>query len=168
MVDLAGNRTPSIEQSCLTETTDCPSDVSVITSISCMPRLQATTSPLSNTSPRGEDSLASRLAPTREEEAIQRAGDAHRPGDTKRRPNPPRNFLPPTQLRALVRDRLQAEGISLSAHPYTQSVSLISSSFSSFHGMRLVFFLVLPSSFGSITSSSSCNFTAPPPNNRQT
>lgn len=168
MVDLAGNRTPSIEQSCLTETTDCPSDVSVITSISCMPRLQATTSPLSNTSPRVEDSLASRLAPTREEEAIQRAGDAHRPGDTKRRPNPPRNFLPPTQLRALVRDRLQAEGISLSAHPYTQSVSLISSSFSSFHGMRLVFFLVLPSSFGSITSSSSCNFTAPPPNNRQT
>ena len=62
MVDLAGNRTPSIEQSCLPETTDCPSDVSVITSISCMPRVQATTSPLSNTSPRGEESLASRLA----------------------------------------------------------------------------------------------------------
>merc|ERR1719245_376349 len=37
MVGLAGNRTPSIEQSCLTETTDCPSDVSVITSISTVP-----------------------------------------------------------------------------------------------------------------------------------
>merc|ERR550539_467781 len=34
MVSLARNTTPSIEQSCLTETTDCPSDISVITSIS--------------------------------------------------------------------------------------------------------------------------------------
>jgi hypothetical protein len=128
MVDLAGNRTPSIEQSCLTETTDCPSDVSVITSISCLPRQQqSTTSPLSSSSSGREDSLAARLAHPKEEEAIQRVGEVRtRPGgDTKRRPNynTSNHFLPPTQLRALIRDRLQAEGISLSCHPYTQSVS---------------------------------------------
>ena len=126
MVDLAGNRTPSIEQSCLTETTDCPSDVSVITSISCMPpRLQQSTlSPMSSSSSGREDSLANRLGQTntnsKEEETIQRATE--RSSSRLRRPQPPHHFLPPTQLRALVRDRLQAEGISLSSHPYTQSV----------------------------------------------
>ena len=130
MVDLAGNRTPSIEQSCLTETTDCPSDVSVITSISCLPRLQQQTiSPMSSSSSGREDSLANRLGQTpnanttKEEETIQRAGE--RSSSRLRggvRPQPAHHFLPPTQLRALVRDRLQAEGISLSSHPYTQSV----------------------------------------------
>ena len=125
MVDLASNRTPSIEQSCLTETTDCPSDVSVITSISCMPRLQQSTlSPMSSSSSGREDSLANRLGQTntnsKEEETIQRATE--RSSSRLRRPQPPHHFLPPTQLRALVRDRLQAEGISLSSHPYTQSV----------------------------------------------
>jgi len=130
MVDLAGNRTPSIEQSCLTETTDCPSDVSVITSISCLPRLQQQTlSPMSSSSSGREDSLANRLGQTnantpKEEETIQRASErssSRLRGGGERRPQPPHHFLPPTQLRALVRDRLQAEGISLSSHPYTQS-----------------------------------------------
>ena len=139
MVDLAGNRTPSIEQSCLTETTDCPSDVSVITSISCLPRLQQQTlSPMSSSSSGREDSLANRLGQTnantpKEEETIQRASErssSRLRGGGERRPQPPHHFLPPTQLRALVRDRLQAEGISLSSHPYTQSVreSYLSSS----------------------------------------
>ena len=95
MVGLAGNRTPSIEQSCLTETTDCPSEVSVITSISA---------------PRCEDQLQARLA--HEADLIQRA-----PSEQQRAA---RLSLPPAQLRALCRDRLRAEGISLSAHPYTQ------------------------------------------------
>ena len=133
MVDLAGNRTPSIEQSCLTETTDCPSDVSVITSISCLPPTrvqQPTLSPMSSTSSATrEESLANRLGQTnvKEEETIQRAGErssSRLKGDQvgSRRPQPTHHFLPPTQLRALVRDRLQAEGIRLSSHPYTQSV----------------------------------------------
>jgi len=132
MVDLAGNRTPSIEQSCLTETTDCPSDVSVITSISCLPPTrvqQPTLSPMSPTSSATrEESLANRLGQTnvKEEETIQRAGErssSRLKGDQvgSRRPQPTHHFLPPTQLRALVRDRLQAEGIRLSSHPYTQS-----------------------------------------------
>ena len=128
MVDLAGNRTPSIEQSCLTETTDCPSDVSVITSISALPRLHpnnSSVSPLNSSSTNREDSLAARLGHPREDEGIQRAEGRR---SKRRGPSPPQHFLPPTQLRALVRDRLQAEGINLSSHPYTQSVSSFSMS----------------------------------------
>merc|ERR1719400_1227013 len=89
-----------------------------------MPRLQQSTlSPMSSSSSGREDSLANRLGQTntnsKEEETIQRATE--RSSSRLRRPQPPHHFLPPTQLRALVRDRLQAEGISLSSHPYTQS-----------------------------------------------
>ena len=130
MVSLAGNRTPSIEQSCLTETTDCPSDISVITSISAVPTSSHVSSHVSQDP---TDLIQSRLAGfslhgdhhpdviqvhrvplghSREsdEELIQRVSDTSRGIVT----------LPPTHLRALVRDRLRAEGISLSAHPYTQ------------------------------------------------
>ena len=117
MVSLAGNRTPSIEQSsvCLTETTDCPSDISVITSISALP-----------SQPAAGDLLAARLggfsvsgsseAPdvVPAAEAVPRAATA----------DSARVTLPPVHLRAMVRDRLRAEGISLSSHPYTQ-VSII-------------------------------------------
>ena len=153
MVDLAGNRTPSIEQSCLTETTDCPSDVSVITSISCLPPArvqQPTLSPMSSTSSATrEESLANRLGQTnvKEEEAIQRASErssSRLKGDQvgSRRPQPTHHFLPPTQLRALVRDRLQAEGIRLSSHPYTQSVRNLTFCTSSFF-VRSIFLLSL-------------------------
>ena len=126
MVSLAGNRTPSIEQSCLTETTDCPSDISVITSISAVP------APVTSSHGHDTDLLHSRLqsfslhnsghatpdvvqghARTRDEDSIQRVSDTSR--DARARVT-----LPPTHLRALVRDRLRAEGISLSSHPYTQ------------------------------------------------
>ena len=132
MVDLAANRTPSIDQSCRTETTDCPSDISVITSISCLPRLQPASSspPSSSVSSAREDSLANRLGHVKEEESIQRLGGGQSRrgggGEDRTRTSPPRQlFLPPTQLRAVVRDRLQAEGISLSSHPYTQSVGIL-------------------------------------------
>ena len=97
MVSLARNTTPSIEQSCLTETTDCPSDISVITSISA--------------APHSEDIIqrVSELQLSQREQARARA----------------RISLPPTHLRAMLRDRLRAEAISLSSHPYTQ-VSLYS------------------------------------------
>ena len=115
MVSLAGNRTPSIEQStCLTETTDCPSDISVITSISAVPTSQ----------PAHVSDIESRLAGFtltnhvdrmarggRDDDVIQRVSDTSSRGKVT---------LPPTHLRALVRDRLRAEGISLSSHPYTQ------------------------------------------------
>ena len=130
-MDLAANRTPSIDQSCRTETTDCPSDISVITSISCLPRLQPASSspPSSSVSSAREDSLANRLGHVKEEESIQRVPGAQSRrgggGEDRRRTSPPRQlFLPPTQLRAVVRDRLQAEGISLSSHPYTQSMGV--------------------------------------------
>ena len=106
MVDLAGNRTPSINQTCRTETTDCPSDVSVITSISCLPRQQpnSSVSPLSANCFGREDSLAARLGHSGEEEAIQRAEEVRRSGETRRRSSPPSHFLPPAQLRAMVRN----------------------------------------------------------------
>ena len=132
MVSLAGNRTPSIEQSCLTETTDCPSDISVITSISAVPTSSHVSSHVSQDT---TDLIQSRLAgfslhsdhhpdviqvhrvPTchtrvghTDEDIIQRVSESTRGKVT----------LPPTHLRALVRDRLRAEGITLSAHPYTQ------------------------------------------------
>ena len=94
MVSLARNTTPSIEQSCLTETTDCPSDISVITSISAAPH---------------------------PEDLIQRVSEVqlgHREREQAR--TRARISLPPTHLRAMLRDRLRAEAISLSSHPYTQ------------------------------------------------
>ena len=119
MVELSGNRTPSIGQSCLTETTDCPSDVSVITSMSAAP--QVNTSPNSTSS---RDEVRAR----HEEDLIQRVPDVL-PGTTYGNKNQNhvvnRIVIPPTQLRALVRDRLQMEEISLSSHPYTQSVGFI-------------------------------------------
>ena len=125
MVSLAGNRTPSIEQSRLTETTDCPSDISVITSIStAQPGKQSSSNldteliqsrlagfSLSSSSPADRPDVVQvhhRLQP-REEDRIQRVSETRG-----------RVTLPPTHLRALVRDRLRAEGISLSSHPYTQ------------------------------------------------
>lgn len=115
MVELSGNRTPSIGQSCLTETTDCPSDVSVITSMSAAP--QTNTSPNSTSS---RDEVRAR----HEEDLIQRVPDIL-PGTIYGNKNQNhvvnRIVIPPTQLRALVRDRLQMEEISLSSHPYTQS-----------------------------------------------
>ena len=129
MVSLAGNRTPSIEQSvCLTETTDCPSDISVITSISAAP----TGHNVSDSRDRAHvtDTLESRLChpdliqvhrrgnASQDSDLIQRltSRDAcHKSRDTRGPVT-----LPPTHLRAMVRDRLRAEGISLSAHPYTQ------------------------------------------------
>lgn len=92
MVSLARNTTPSIEQSCLTETTDCPSDISVITSISAAPQ---------------------------HEEVIQRVSESGQLSQRESRARP-RISLPPTHLRAMLRDRLRAEAISLSSHPYTQ------------------------------------------------
>ena len=128
MVSLAGNRTPSIEQSvCLTETTDCPSDISVITSISAAPPGHN----VSDSRDRGHvtDTLESRLChpdliqvhrrgnASQDSDLIQRVSrdTCHKSRDTRGPVT-----LPPTHLRAMVRDRLRAEGISLSAHPYTQ------------------------------------------------
>lgn len=126
MVGLAGNRTPSIEQSCLTDTTDCPSDVSVITSISAVPTSRTELGQHTNTSPvsssASKEEFQSRvgysMSSRGDEDLIQRIPDSL--------PNrgsfqATQLTIPPTQLRALVRDRLQAEGISLSSHPYTQS-----------------------------------------------
>ena len=133
MVSLAGNRTPSIEQSCLTETTDCPSDISVITSISAaVPPAHGGAPVTSHGHHSDTDLLQSRLASfslhntghaapdvvqgharARDEDCIQRVSDSTREARA-------RVTLPPTHLRALVRDRLRAEGISLSSHPYTQ------------------------------------------------
>ena len=128
MVSLAGNRTPSIEQSvCLTETTDCPSDISVITSISAVPPGHN----VSDSRDRGHvtDTLESRLChpdliqvhrrgtASQDSDLIQRVSrdTCHKSRDTRGPVT-----LPPTHLRAMIRDRLRAEGISLSAHPYTQ------------------------------------------------
>jgi len=131
MVGLAGNRTPSIEQSCLTETTDCPSDISVITSISAVPN---------NSTSRQNEIFPSTTSPTaskimtddihsvtacHEDDKILRLSDMNTISKVT-----PSSFtchsyqshsIPPALLRALVRERLQAEGISLSSHPYTQS-----------------------------------------------
>ena len=96
MVSLARNTTPSIEQSCLTETTDCPSDISVITSISAAPH---------------------------PEDLIQRVSEitlGHREREQGQARARARISLPPANLRAMLRDRLRAEAISLSSHPYTQ------------------------------------------------
>jgi len=116
MVELSGNRTPSIGQSCLTETTDCPSDVSVITSMSAAPQV--------NTSPTSTSSRDEGLRARQEEDLIQRVPDVL-PSNTFQNKNQNnknnRIVIPPPQLRALVRDRLQKEEISLSEHPYTQS-----------------------------------------------
>ena len=124
MVSLAGNRTPSIEQSCLTETTDCPSDISVITSISAVPPSQAesrlagfTLSHHVDRMTRGRDTCHG------DEDVIQRVSDnvSSRHGHVSETVSSRGHVtLPPTHLRALVRDRLRAEGISLSSHPYTQ------------------------------------------------
>ena len=130
MVGLAGNRTPSIEQSCLTETTDCPSDVSVITSISAVPTSRTETGQHTNTSPLSssgsKDEFQSRIGYSMssrdDEDLIQRIPDSL---PTRGSFQTSQHSIPPTQLRALVRDRLQAEGISLSSHPYTQSVRRI-------------------------------------------
>jgi len=125
MVSLAGNRTPSIEQSCLTETTDCPSDISVITSISAVPPSQAesrlagfTLSHHVDRMTRGRDTCHG------DEDVIQRVSDtvSSRHGHVSDTVSSRGHVtLPPTHLRALVRDRLRAEGISLSSHPYTQA-----------------------------------------------
>ena len=121
MVSLAGNRTPSIEQSsvCLTETTDCPSDISVITSISALPGQPAAARDTA-------DLLAARLG------GFSVSGSSEAPDVVPAAEVVPRAAaadsarvtLPPVHLRAMVRDRLRAEGISLSSHPYTQ-VSII-------------------------------------------
>jgi hypothetical protein len=155
-------RTPSLEQQsscCLTETTDCPSDASVITSISTLhnngggrrptaisPSASTTSSSVSSASCSKERSrngggeassrhlLGSRsqqdfrlaAAYSRsEEDLIQRVpdslGGAHSAvGDA----GMGRVSLPAAALRNLVRERLREEGISLSSHPYTQSVGL--------------------------------------------
>jgi len=127
MVSLAGNRTPSIEQSCLTETTDCPSDVSVITSISAVPTTRtveqgahASTSPVSSAGSKDEfqSRIAYSVSNRGDEDLIQRIPESLA---TRGAFQTSLHTIPPTQLRALVRDRLQAEGISLSSHPYTQS-----------------------------------------------
>ncbi len=162
MVNLAAvgaARTPSLEQSscCLTETTDCPSDASVITSISTLhnggrrptaisPSASTTSSSVSSAScskerSRNDGGEASsrhllgsrsqqdfRLAAAysrSEEDLIQRVpdslGGAHSAvGDA----GMGRVSLPAAALRNLVRERLREEGISLSSHPYTQSVGL--------------------------------------------
>jgi hypothetical protein len=152
-------RTPSLEQQsscCLTETTDCPSDASVITSISTLhnngggrrptaisPSASTTSSSVSSASCSKERSrnggggeastrhllgsrsqqdfrLAAAAAYSRsEEDLIQRVPDSHSAaGDAGR------VSLPAAALRNLVRERLREEGISLSSHPYTQSVGL--------------------------------------------
>jgi hypothetical protein len=155
-------RTPSLEQQsscCLTETTDCPSDASVITSISTLhngrrptaisPSASTTSSSVSSSSCSKERSrnggggeassrhllgsrsqqdfrLAAAAAYSRsEEDLIQRVpdslGGAHSAfGDA----GMGRVSLPAAALRNLVRERLREEGISLSSHPYTQSVGL--------------------------------------------
>jgi len=145
MVGLAGNRTPSIGQSCVTETTDCPSDISVITSISAVPlngsRTESNHQP---TSPdTAEDMPGSRITYSRsEEDLIQRVPSDHESrlhgsGDPRQynsrqlagldsrhlvsRRSVGRVTLPPSTLRDLVRERLREHGISLSTHPYTQS-----------------------------------------------
>jgi hypothetical protein len=143
-----GTRTPSIEQSCcLTETTDCPSDASVITSISTLHgggggrRTTSAISPTASSTSSSSSSSCSkerrqdeRSGPCRlllggsrsqdfrpsaysrsEEDLIQRVADPPQPG-------PGRMSLPAATLRNLVRERLREEGISLSSHPYTQSV----------------------------------------------
>ena len=129
MVSLAGNRTPSIEQSvCLTETTDCPSDISVITSLSA-PRDKSrdTSDKLRDTCYNPVtghvETLESRLChPDVIQGHRRHVSDPDSDLITRVTSRDTRGqvTLPPTHLRALVRDRLRAEGISLSAHPYTQ------------------------------------------------
>jgi hypothetical protein len=196
-----GNRTPSIEQQscCLTETTDCPSDASVITSVSTLhhhersnnggssrrrnnnlnggtaasaisPTASTASSCASSTASSssasfskqrrnggggqksdrrgggansstrlllgggnsggllrsqdfGRGSLGTAAAYSRsEEDLIQRLPDLSLGGASGGGAGG-RVSLPPPVLRNLVRERLRADGISLSAHPYTQAVS---------------------------------------------
>ena len=162
IIELSGTRTPSIGQSCLTETTDCPSDVSVITSISAVPPNhhsssspslrwdqaggnRDTTGAHNNTSPSGSgqfrdnDHGRESQQQRAEVDLIQRVQDlVMSPSNnnvvaTSRTVIPAsssrnvitgggRSVIPAAQLRSLVRERLQQDEISLSEHPYTQSV----------------------------------------------
>ena len=151
-----GSVTPST--TCLTETTDCPSsDVSVITSIS-----------------RKTAVLDPRLLQINIEEGpdvIQRVMNAHGHGGGPPPPPPPPphpqqhtivtaqmhqipkhlqhmtkplQVMAPLQLRLLVREKLMAEGIRLSAPPYTSSkVSQVFSCFLLVHSCQVSYLMQL-------------------------
>ena len=101
--------------SCLTETTDCPSsDVSVITSISRKTVQEAMVGP---------DVIQRNMAPPSPpppppQHTIVRAQLHQIPPHLQHMTRPLQN-MPPLQLRMLVREKLMAEGIRLSAPPYT-------------------------------------------------
>ena len=126
---------PSIEhQSCLTETTDCPSEISVLTSISTGRGTRNNTIQNKKVSSNGGGVVNAGVTLSCEDlDRIQPApppGSAG-PNSAFRPPLPSANRgaaatnfarFTPVQLRMLVRDRLIREGIRLSAPPYTSTV----------------------------------------------
>ncbi len=124
-----GNASPlsSVEHSCMTEMTDCPSEVSVRTSISV--RRASIEARRSGGTVTGMGPLEMGAA------GVVNAGanlsSEHIDSGTGVHPPPPPlgpaslrlGSFTPVQLRMLVRDRLRRDGVSLSAHPYTSVVS---------------------------------------------
>ena len=121
---------PSVEHSCMTETTDCPSEVSFLTSISMGRRsgrssnatpLARGATPMSNGS--GMVNAGASLS-CEELDRIQLAPVANSASSL----TPPvaefsrLSLFTPVQLRMLVRDKLIREGIRLSSPPYTSTV----------------------------------------------
>lgn len=126
--------------SCMTETTDCPSEISVLTSMSRRTsggrRTAATTSSTTPVNSHigviSEDldriQLAPPVAPTSQLPQAQqlprpRPLSAFTPVVPSSSSSSAVSYFSPVQLRMLVRDRLIREGIRLSAAPYTSTVS---------------------------------------------
>ncbi len=139
-----GSATPSTVEhaSCVTETTDCPSDVSVITSISrplngLVSHAPSTSTANGGVAHRQPDLIQSYQPPP--QHTIVRAQMHQIPDHLKhltasarqqqqqkqqlvlQQQQQPSVVMSPLQLRLLVRDRLMNEGIRLSAPPYTSA-----------------------------------------------
>lgn len=132
----SSSRSPSVvasveQHSCLTETTDCPSEVSFLTSISrrsgrgtLTPMASSVSTAATPTNVKGVVNSGVSLS-CEELDRIQIAPPIPPP------PIPPNGSQPignmnclftPLQLRMLVRDKLIREGIRLSSAPYTSKV----------------------------------------------
>ena len=113
---MGGQSTPSIEHaSCMTETTDCPSEISVLTSISNRGKSERATPVM------GQVNVGASLSC----EDLDRIQLAPNPGGHplfKSNAGAMSSNFTPVQLRMLVRDRLIREGIRLSKPPYTSTV----------------------------------------------
>ena len=118
---LGGQSTPSIEHaSCMTETTDCPSEISVLTSLSNHRGKLERATPVV----MGQVNVGASLS-CEDLDRIQVA--PHHPTPSSSSSIPFKSGLTsshftPVQLRMLVRDRLIREGIRLSKPPYTSTV----------------------------------------------